>query len=53
MHDVHSHVKTALKSLMKGVQTKGGEFEEDDLDDIVCPACLHPLTEPHRSITGR
>lgn len=30
-----SHVQVALKALMKGVQKKGGEFEEDDLEDIV------------------
>ena len=31
----YSHVTVALKALMKGVRAKGGDFEEDDLDDIV------------------
>lgn len=30
-----SHVSVALKALMKGVQKKGGEFQEEDLEDIV------------------
>ncbi|CAL1709553.1 unnamed protein product [Somion occarium] len=35
IHAIQNHVSTALKSLMKGVQTTGGEFEEEDLEDIV------------------
>jgi len=33
----YRHVSTALKSLMKGVQANG-EFEEDELEDIVSRA---------------
>lgn len=35
MNCLYSHVKISLKSLMKGVQTNGGEFEDDDLEEIV------------------
>ncbi|KAI8972429.1 DNA repair exonuclease [Trametes punicea] len=35
IHAIQNHVNTALRSLMKGVQATGEEFDENDFEEIV------------------
>ncbi|KAI0357881.1 DNA repair exonuclease [Trametes cingulata] len=35
IHAIQNHVNTSLRSLMKGVQATGGEFDENEFEEIV------------------
>ncbi|KAI0365004.1 DNA repair exonuclease [Pilatotrama ljubarskyi] len=35
IHAIQNHVNTSLRSLMKGVQATGGEFDENEFEEII------------------